>query len=353
MKLHLSDLPRLNAGVRILGSGGGAPSTVALQISRMGWAEEDSVSIMPFDLLDQDAWVVSAAVVGAGSMYGERPPSGTEFQQAYDRLVSHVGVSPSALLCAEIAGMNGLFIVDSASQVGLPMLDGDLMGRALPRISQFSMVVAGHPLTPMVLVMPNGQTILIEGGANDVVERIVSAVVASTGGWACLALPPVRAGHLMTAAIPGSVSRALALGDWLSGWDPTPPVDRLVGPPDGNVLGAGRIVDLSRPSVDSSVEFASATLIDEGGDVMRVDMKNEFLLVLRDGRLVASTPDIIVLIDRARAWPIQCEELQVGVEVVLVRLKAPPFWAAPQHRRAVDLAAFGLAQDGRESREAQ
>jgi DUF917 family protein len=81
---------------------------------------------------------------------------------------------------------------------------------------------------------------------------------------------------------------------------------------------------------------------DQGGTLVRLEMENEYLLVLVDGRPVASTPDILCVIDHSTGVPLSCEAVRGGAEVVVLQIPGPPFWLRPEVIDAVAPRAFGL-----------
>jgi DUF917 family protein len=63
---------------------------------------------------------------------------------------------------------------------------------------------------------------------------------------------------------------------------------------------------------------------------MTIDFQNEFLMAKKDGKPVAITPDLIVLIDAENAQPITAEKIQYGTRVVVLGMKADAQWRTPE-----------------------
>jgi DUF917 family protein len=108
-------------------------------------------------------------------------------------------------------------------------------------------------------------------------------------------------------------------------------VARHVGPGQHGSPGFGR---------------GSVTLADHGGgELLRLEMENEYLLALRDGRPVASTPDVLSVLDHRTGVPVTCDAIRVGVEVDVVRLAAAPFWTDPRRLPVLQPRAYGIDCD--------
>jgi DUF917 family protein len=119
-------------------------------------------------------------------------------------------------------------------------------------------------------------------------------------------------------SLPGRAPRAAALG--------------------GRLAGTGRVVEVNRrPSGRGTV-----TVLDHGGAVLRVEMENEYQVVFRDGVPVASTPDVLCLLESRTGAPIACHKIRPGHRVEVVQLASPALWRRPDRLAQVSPAAFGI-----------
>jgi DUF917 family protein len=274
----------------------------------------------------------------------EKLPSGQEITRAVRALARWTGVEPGALMPFEAAGLNGALAVAAAGELGLPLVDADLMGRALPRLDQLTRAVAGGPVCPFAMAEPSGQTVLVDDATPGGLERVARTVVAQGGGWAGCAIAPLPASRVGTDACTGTIARALRLGHAHAGLV-RPTADEVAAALGGRVLAAGRTVEIARhPS--ASFGRAAVAVVDDGGAVLRVEAENEYLLAVLDGQPVASCPDLLCLLDRRTAAPIAVDGLRLGDDVLAVVLPGPPWWrASPERLRRVDPRAFGLDCD--------
>ncbi len=346
IRLGAADVDPLLVGLQLLGSGGGGDPLPFRQWLRRAFGAGEVTLHDPADL--GDAPVVAVGMLGATRVFAEKLPSGHEITRAVRALARWTGVTPAALMPYEAAGLNGALAVAAAGELGLPLVDADLMGRALPRLDQLTRAVAGGRLTPYALAEASGQIVLVDDADPVALERVARTVVAQGGGWAGGALAPVPARVLATDACTGTLARALWLGRAHAGLvRPTPAeVADALG---GRVLAAGRTVEIARhPS--SSFGRAGVTIVDDeidgGGGVLRVEAENEYLLAILDGEPVASCPDLLCLLDRRTAAPIAVDALRLGDDVIAMALPGPPWWrATPERLRHVDPRAFGLDCD--------
>lgn len=355
---HVDDLL---AGVALLGSGGGVVATPFGHLARE-ILSKSPVAVLRPDQLRAGALVAPVGIVGATALLTEKLPSGQEIIDGVDALSRWLGRRPTAVMGIEAGGVNGIIPILAAAALDLPLVDADLMGRAMPRLDQFSSAVQGLPITPCVVAQPGGEVMLLNGIKADRVESTIRAVVSRTSGWGQLVVAPMTPGQVTAAAVPGSLSRAIWLGHrfrrlareygtpgatYPAGGAPIGAKARAFGEQlGGRGLAGGRVAArLRRPSAG---EFAQSdtVLVDVSGSVLRVSAENEFLAVFKDGVMVAGCPDLIVMVDNRSHALLQVEEVRVGTDVLVLTIPGPPWWLAhPQRLERVGPRAFGIDHD--------
>ena len=132
------DLEFIATGTGVLGTGGGGPSRLqylhSLEYLRNPKFKGTMRVITPKCLADSDVCVFGSWY-GAPSVSGERIPAGDELMTAIDfsiKISSHKEFE--AIVADEIGGGNGLAAFPSSAYYDIPVVDGDLMGRAYPTI---------------------------------------------------------------------------------------------------------------------------------------------------------------------------------------------------------------------------
>ncbi|WP_427890155.1 DUF917 domain-containing protein [Kribbella sp. GL6] len=339
------DLEALVVGVTLLGSGGGGDTGAFGRMlrRRLGVGE-----LILRDAADLPGVSVSPiGVVGATSVLMEKLPSGGEFETAVRAVSRWTGADVTALMSLEAGGLNGLTALIAALDLGLPVVDADLMGRALPRLDQFSWAVAGRSLTPCALSEPSGQVIVVDNVDAAGLERAVRSFVAQTGGWAVLALAPTPIEAAAVDAVEGSLTRALTLGRAHGALEPGTAPAAVADGLGGRLLGSGRVEEVARHVIaDGGAAFGRGSLcvVDSASRaVIRIETENEYLLALVDGTPVVTTPDLLCVLDHRTLQPIAVDGVRTGDEVVVLALPGPTWWRHPDRLRHVAPEAFGLA----------
>jgi DUF917 family protein len=342
-ELLVDDLRDLVEGLLLLGSGGGGdPRLLASATARQ--LEKSPVRWITLDELEPDDLVIPVGYIGSTSVLREKLPSGTELAEAVAAVARWTGQAPAALMTTEMAGLNGLSPIATASLVGLPLLDADCTGRAFPRLDHSSLAASGRPLAPCAVTEPGGQTVVLDGVTPSEVETLLRMIISKTSGWGALALAPQRAGDLAETAIHGTADRALRLGKAFRAVPSDSSPARLAEAIAGTLFGSGRVVDLVTSPRAGHFDLTTVSIRDDlTGAVIRIEAENEFVIALVDGTTVMTAPDIISVIAVPGASVLAVDDVRVGMEVAVIGLDAPAWWTAtPERLASVSPPAFGF-----------
>lgn len=335
--LTVEHLPALEAGAVLLGSGGGGGLSVGAVLLRTVLAGR-SIDVVPAADLPADATIIHVGDVGSPDVIAERLLDGAGLTRAIHLVSERVGSSPAAVGIIEIGGLNALTPLAAAAHLGLPVVDGDLMGRAFPSIRQTTLAIEGLSPTPIALVDPGGAAIVIEGGTPARVEALLQAAVGAMGGAAAIALYAVPAGQLAARGVAGSLTACERLG---RAYLATPPGDaaRLADALGGRVLFTGRVDDLVPQ--DGSAPGSLTLTDDAAGTSARVDHFDEFLAVAVDGVTIARAPHVIVALNEHDHVVLRTDQVRAGQRLVIMGLPALNAWAA-RHDAIVGPAGYGI-----------
>ena len=340
------DVEAIAVGAGILGTGGGGnPYLGKLRVLEQlkGGAR---IGVMPLEEVADDTAVLSLGMMGAPTVSIEKIAQGCETYHALRAMERYVGRPVGALIAAEIGGANSMAPLIVAAQSGLPVLDGDGMGRAFPELQMDTFVIYGRRWDPATLCDAAGQTVILDNIADPyALERLGRAVTIAMGGSAALAVPLMSGAEVREWAIPGTMSLAHRVGRAVLDAQArhSPPAPEILAVTGGRVLFEGKIVDVQRRTTQG---FARGWMQLEGfegsaGEQLRIDFQNENLIAWRDGVPIASVPDLICLIDHASGYPVTTEILRYGLRVTVLGIPAAPKLKTPEALAFVGPQAFG------------
>lgn len=299
--------------------------------------------VRPRDLA-ADALIVPLSGIGAPTVSHEMIHGEEEPRRIAEEIERIFGRPPDVVMSSEIGGANGVAPVAWAAQLGLPLLDADGMGRAFPEVQMVSMYVAGLPADLVIMADVAGNVVTIRPVDGLWSERLARAVCVAAGSHALMADYVLTAGRARGALIEGTVSRALAVGRATEGPAPL----RALGDELGAVqLISGKLTDVERRTTGGFVR-GTATIEGTGDDRGRrltLELQNENLVAVEDGRVRAMVPDLITVVDTETAAAIQTEALRYGQRVTVLAWPCDPLWRTPEGLRTAGPRAFGYDLD--------
>jgi uncharacterized protein len=351
MRIDLPDASDFARGAAFLGTGGGGDPYVGRLLLEQALKRNGAVEAISVNDLDDDALVVPMAGMGAPTVIVEKIIGFPEGEKALRTLEARLGRKATAIMPAEIGGLNALYPVAMAAHLGLPVVDADGMGRAFPELQMVSFNIFGQKAAPMVMCDENLDTVLFESEDNHRVEKLARPVVVPMGGLAMLAIYPMSGRAVKQVAVRDTLSLALRIGRAIGAArreqrDPFAALrDTLHSMPHyGHFrsLFEGKIVDLRR---ETTRGWATGHVIVEdlaGTRRIEVAFRNEFLRARQDGRTLAIVPDLICILDRDTSEPITTENLKYGQRVRVVGSSVPPLLRSEAALAVWGPAAFGF-----------
>jgi uncharacterized protein len=357
-KIHdQQDAEALILGLGMYATGGGGLASRGRGYFERLFADSVEVSWTSIDEVDPET--LTCSVFGMGSI-APHPPlddeervefgvsDGERFQRpwirAVDELAAHLDQEIGAIIPFELGPSNTLVALDAAARSNRVLIDGDYIGRALPKMSQALPAVLGQPTWPVSICDPWGNALILTDAASPTVaERIgkmISRVTKAVDmGASCshAAFPAIVA-SAATAVIPGTLSRSLRVGQQVlaARANGTDPIAAAVSAVEGYTLFVGEV---SNRTWDDTVDgYMEGTTVVDGlgefaGATAEIWFQNEHHLVKVGGRYTAMSPDIVAIVDSDDAEPISNTELDLGRRVTVIGIKA----AAP-YREGAPLA---------------
>jgi len=348
---HIDDLA---LGSVFLATGGGGDPYLPQLIAKKVLDERGPVETVQPEDLDDDAFVVPIGGVGAPTVSLELLPSLDEATKTLEAFEAQVGRKVDAVASFEIGGGNSIVPLVAAAMRGVPVVDGDGMGRAFPEAQMMTYAIGGVKPTPALARDYAGNTVLLNTSSTEVYEYHIRALAAAAGGMITVAEHSMSGAQLKSAVIPGTLSFTVALGEVLRknrgpATDIEQPLknifeDSVYG--ECRCLFTGKVTDKSTRII-GGYDVGVATLQDfEDPDrMLQLDIKNEYLLARVGERVIASVPDLIVTVDYETSTPINCERLRYGQRVAVFAVGCPAFYRTEAALSVTSPRNFGFDID--------
>lgn len=289
------------------------------------------MTVLDIEAMDDDALIVPVAVMGAPAVMLEELPRGDEAVAALRSLEAVLGRKAEAIFCIEAGGLNETTPVAVAATVGLPVIDGDGMGRAFPEFQMVSMTMFGVHACPMAMSDEKGNALVLNTVDNLSTQKFARVIIVEMGGAGMIALYPMTGAQAKRSILRGSLSLISNIGRLIRAEQAAnrTPADRLARELNGVRLFEGRVTDVDRRTEGG---FARGQATIKGleayqGRNLTLKFQNEFLMAeTEDGTPRAMTPDPICLLDLETIQPITTEQLAYGYRVIVFGLPCDPKW---------------------------
>jgi uncharacterized protein len=349
--IGVDDLEDIAIGGAVLGTGGGGDPYVGKLMAQQAIRKHGPVKLIDVSELSDDALVVPVCMMGAPTVMTEKLPQGDELMNAFTALEKVLGRKIDAVLCGEAGGVNSTTPFVVAASSGLPLVDGDGMGRAFPELQMVTFTLCGVSATPMVLCDDKGNSIVLDTVSNAWTERLARAATIEMGGSALLAFYPMSGKVAKQAVVRGTLSLCAQVGETLraaraSHGDPVAALAGLLG---AQTLFHGRIMDIERRTVGGFARGKATFhgVEDYKGQTMQLEFQNEFLIAERDGEVMATTPDLITVVEADSGDPVTADSLKYGQRLVTLAWPCNPLWRTPEGIELVGPRYFKYDHDYR------
>ncbi|TNM67375.1 DUF917 domain-containing protein [Streptomyces sp. NP160] len=364
-ELGAQDVPDVAAGAAVLGTGGGGDPYIAALLARAALQEHGPVPVVSLEQgpLADDAAVYPVGMMGAPTVMVEKLPPAEQPAQAVRLLAQYRGERPTHVACLEIGGLNALLPFVAAAQLGLPVLDGDGMGRAFPELQMVLPTTYGVLTTPMSITDEKGNGGIFDTSTPLWAERLARTATVEMGCSATISLYPMSGTQARASLVPGTVSLCARVGRRLrtARAEHLDPVAEVVDELGGRELFSGTVVDVARRT-ETGFARGTATVAGAptGGDAAarthtaRLEFQNEHLLVAvrettdtagEDERLLVTVPDLICVLEADTGQAVTTEKLRYGQRVRVIAVPADPRWHSPAGVELVGPRYFGYDTD--------
>ncbi|NNC76906.1 MAG: DUF917 domain-containing protein [Woeseiaceae bacterium] len=354
MKLDVEHLDDLSLGATFLATGGGGDPYVSCLAARKVLQQHGPAELITADDLDDGAYVVAIGDVGAPSVSLELLPSVDDASNAVRAFEKHVGRRVDAVVSFEVGGGNSLVPIMAAAELGIPVIDGDGMGRALPEAQMMTFPIAGIAPTPAVGINYAGEVETFDADSATAYEKLVRQKAESMGGMITTVEHPMTGAQVKASIVPGTISFAIKIGRLLR--KNRGSAERIIAPLQqvfsdslyGSLfhLYSGKITDYASTIVGGfDVGEACVEAFDSGVPPLVINIRNEYLLARIGEDVVASVPDLVTVLDYETSEPINAERLRYGQRVAVFGIGCPEFY---RQERALDVVAprcFGFDID--------
>jgi DUF917 family protein len=349
-----TDVDFISIGAGVLGTGGGGSTLYGCHHLKRLIRNDHKIRVIKPQSLSNDATVYPIAFMGSPAVLIEKFIKGDEGIRAVRSIEQLTGRKASAVMSGEIGGLNCFIPMLYASQLGVPIVDCDGLGRAFPKVNMYIPFIHGASPVPICITDEKGNELLMSnsnsGDPYKAIESFLRTISVQMGAIGTIAMSPLSYSQIQTSTVHNSISQCWRIGKCISLASVTKqdPVQILLQEQRGKLLFSGKVIDIFRRNESG---FSSGTVTIEGTSSYKtqtifIEIQNENLIARlrkqdQTEEVVACVPDLISVLDVTSGTSIATEELKYGLRVYVIALPAPSQLTTDQALNVVGPAAFG------------
>ena len=334
-------------GCTFMGTGGGGDPQVGVAWLKAARDEGIKIAWVAHTEIPDEAWTVCPFLMGSIAPLTEQAKKRMQHlgltKEAYKSiqaesvrlLEQHMNVQIGAIVAIELGGSNTPGAVVAAARLGIPAVDGDYTGRAIPEIPQTTPYLNNLPLWPISSVDSYGNLCVIkESVGYEMAERIGKFLAAASFGLAAQAGFLFKGSDMKRVVIPGTLSNCLKIGRTIresrdAGGDP---VKEIVSELNGWLLFEGEV---SKKEWEDKEGYYWGTHTVSGqetfsGSEFKIWFKNENHVSWLNGKPYVTSPDMLIVVDRETGEPYANSAIAEGQHVAVIGLPAIDQFRSPK-----------------------
>lgn len=349
-------------GCTFMGTGGGGDPRDGIAWLKAARDEGKEIAWVNHTEIQDDAWTVCPFLMGSIAPLTEETKKKMQrlglTKDAYKSiqaesvrlLEEYMDVKVGAIVAIELGGSNTPGAVAAASRLGIPAVDGDYTGRAIPEIPQTTPYLNDLPLWPISSVDKYGNLAVIkESTGYEMAERIGKFIAAASFGLAGQAGFLFKGSDMKRVVIPGTLTKCLEIGRSIresreAGRDP---VREIIKELDGWLLFEGEV---SKKEWEDKEGYYwgthTITGLDDFKEVeFKIWFKNENHVSWLNGKPYVTSPDMLIVVNRETGEPLANFDIAEGQHVAVIGLRAIEQFRSPKGIDILGPRHFGYEID--------
>ena len=138
---------------------------------------------------------------------------GVVLETAFREMENIMGKKLDFVIPFEAGGINTPIIMSLAARLGIPVINGDALGRSAPETQMTSFIGHGVSLYPMPLVDGYGNTVVVKKAVTSTyADEMGRVVVTRGGGFGGNSHYPMTGKQLKESCVPRCITKSIEIG---------------------------------------------------------------------------------------------------------------------------------------------
>jgi len=325
-------------GCLFMGTGGGGGVEWGTEVLTAALDEGLAIEWVDISEIPDDAWTCTP--YGMGSIAPASPETQAQIERlglvdrlghrameaAVRELGEYAGVAIGAIVPSELGAGNTPAPLITGVRLGIPVVDGDYAGRAIPEEMQGTPYLYEKDSFPLASVDRWGNVVILkEACSPHMLERIGKMMAVAAFGQCTIAATLLSGREMKDIIVPGTLTKCLSLGRAIRqarerGDDP---VQAAIEHTGGWLLFEGEVI--GKDWEDREGYMFGTTHIRGTGDYkghsLDVWFENENHVSWLDGNPFVCSPDLVTIVDRETGEGFTNTVIDAGHRVAVVGIK--------------------------------
>lgn len=359
----IQEIEDLACGATILGVGGGGSRESGIAALKRQLDKGNTIRWVDPSEIPDDAWTATTFGMGSIAPKGEdlyremerfglkKPDPSTSAMVALsasmEALERYTGKHIDVLVPVELGGGNACVSLAIGAEFGRTVVDGDYAGRAVPSGYQTGPGILGKNTCPMSTADSFGNVCFIERVVNSRMSERIGKYLSMASFVGCgMTTTMLSAAEMKEALYHNTLTECLELGRVVRkererGKDPVEGIARFLG---GWILTRGVVTKREWEDKEGYL-WGSHWFEGKGryaGPPVRVFFQNENHICWRGEKMIASSPDLIIVVDDKTGMPVTNTDVAEGMELAVIGAKGRDLARTPAGIAAFKPANFGF-----------
>ncbi|MCI8646445.1 MAG: DUF917 domain-containing protein [Firmicutes bacterium] len=338
-KLGRRELENITYGATFFGAGGGGCELEGLGTIDLIFKEDPNAEVAMIDVEEIQEKEVAATILAMGSPAATKGKlfevEGVKVAEGTRNALKADGKELKYIYSGEMGGGNTLLPIYVAFKLGMPLVDTDGQGRAVPELNTSLQPLHKVPTSPVILASESGDTIVVrleDAFDSQQCEKVARALCVIYGQGIGISMWSMDKEQLMRGSVTGQMTRAVETGEILrtSGKDDV--VENLERYFKGRDIGFKELVrgEITDIQMDAAGGFDNGTtkIRKQGtGEEYKVFFQNENLFVKNgEDEVMATVPGLIIVLNRDTQKGLSNTETGIGMNVSVLYIEADRRW---------------------------
>ncbi|MGQ9617240.1 MAG: DUF917 domain-containing protein [Spirochaetota bacterium] len=315
--------------------GGGSPRDGKKLIDDLKSKGMARVTMIDFRDMKDDEHAVMIAEFGSPKAFLEVKsfPETVKAFEVLQEISEEKGKKIAFIMAGELGGFNTIVPMYVSALKGVPFLNSDAQGRAVPELSTCLYNVHHFSFSPFVMAGYTGDYVvayLNDPGDHRAAESIARHMAMAYGSRAGFAGIEANRRDIEEKLVPDSIILCMNVGKaFREASDLKELVNTLVETCGAMKIFEGEIEKIEVKS-EGGFDYGVTTIKGSGeyrGESISVSFKNENILCQNSsGKVIGTVPDLITLVDAEDLRPLTNADTSEGQRVAVFGLRAPDAW---------------------------